>query len=578
MNTKNNIFIDIITSFKGTAQLKQAESAFDKLTGTVKSFAAAYTVEKIVSDSIAAFKAESSAINGLNVALQNTGTSFDQLSPVLEKQADNMVNLGFKTSDTYDALAKLTTSTRNPAKALQVLGAAADLARYHNASLGDTATIISKVLAGNGKALADLGLKYDKTLTPINALDKLMKQSKDRVGGLAKAYVNTLGGALDVAAAKADKAKAKLGEALAPGITKLTNFAVTYLAPVFNFLSSHVEEVTAMAAAILAVAAAIKIAGIQAKIAAGEMALNPLFAIATVGAFAVSRIVKSKSFTPTSKENPSAGVDLQHMGVTPGGTSKQVAAIKTISDAKVAAKKKELTAEQVLAAYLAKADKQALADQKALNAEKAKQAILDNAQKLINQQKAAFDVQQAEVYAALQNDKLTANEKLRLQMLQTEDQLAAAIQDKNIPLVEQLTGKLQQQTDQFAKMQGLNPYSAMTIGADAATQALLKLIQAQKDYNAALAAHPLVLPGNNGNTTPSGINAKTGADLVSAVKSGTLTSDQASAIAESRGLSPTVINLTLDGQQLQQVIVGNTASGSPSTYARNLGSALRDSW
>ena len=558
MNTKSNIFIDIITSFKGTAQLKQAESAFEKLTGTVKSFAAAYTVEKVIADSIAAFKAESSAISGLNVALQNTGTTFDALSPILEKQAENMTNLGFKTSDTYDALARLTTSTHNPAKALQILGTAADLARYHGTSLADTATVISKVLAGNGKALTDLGLKYDKTLTPVNALDKLMKQAKERVGGVAQAYSKTLGGALDVAAAKADRSKAKLGAALAPTITKLADFATKFLAPVFDFLSSHIEEVTAMAAAILAVAAAIKLVGINAKIAAGEMAFNPLFAAAAVGAFAVSRIIKSKSFAPTNASNPSSGIDLQHSGLTPGATSEAVNNIKKISDAKVTATKKELTAAQILAAYLAKSDKQAIADQKALNDQKAKQFKLDQASALLRKSQSIFDQQAIEIAAAQKNASLTADEKLRLSMMATQDQLQAAIQDQNLPAVDKLVSSLQTLQATFEKMAVTNAFQASTQGA-------IQLQSSIYGLNAALQA--------TRGTNPLGGSY----DL----------SNYASIPLAGSGTAATTVNVTVQGSVIssgdlvsavQQGIVNNTAGGSPSNYARNLGAPLRDSW
>jgi hypothetical protein len=593
MNSKNNIFIDIITSFRGTQQLKQAKTAFEELTGVVKGFTAAYTVEKILSDSIAAFKAETSAIAGLNVALQNTGTSFTALQPVFEKQVNSMAQLGFKSQDTFGALTKLTTSLQNPAKALDVLATTADLARYKNQDLATTADQVGKAIAGNSRAFADLGLKVDKNLSPMNAFNKLMEQAKQRAGGAALAYSKTLGGALDVASAKADAAKAKLGEALAPGIEKLASFASTVVAPIFGFLSNHLTEVGAMATAILGVAAAVKTLGIVSAIAAGEMALNPIFAgAAAVGLIAgillqkspsapVKKLDFSKVTASTSKIDFSK---VQPLGATGGKidfskvTNQQAQQKKTLATnqakdpvlkSKIDDSKKALTAEQILAQYEKQWNAKALADAKALSAQKAQQLKLDQASSLLKRSQSVFDLQQIEVTAALQNKSLDANETLRLQMIQTQDQLAAAIQDQNIPLVEQLSAKLENQTGIFAAMQHIDPYQMLVTGADSASAAILKAYNAQLLLNQALAAQPGANSGT-GSFTP-------GTFLTPSLTPGYEVNPTTGLATNGGGLG-LVVNLNVAGsvltnQELKdymvQALVNSTASGTQGTYDRN---------
>lgn len=564
MNTKNNIFIDIITSFKGTQQLNQAKTAFESLTGVVKGFAAAYSVEKVISDSIGAFKAEASAIAGLNVALKNTGTTFDALQPAFDKQVNSMTNLGFRSSDTLGALTKLTTSLGNPAKALDVLATTADLARYKNQDLGTTATQVAKAIAGNSRAFADLGLKIDKSLTPLNAFDKLISGAKDKAGGAATAYAKTLGGALDVAGAKAEAAKIKLGGALAPAITQVAQLAT----PFFSLISGHIAEITGMAFAILGVAAAIKAVGIASAIASGEMLLNPVFAVAA-GIGLLGGALYANQRTPDTKFNPKKGTftppnlsgdknykPLSFTGTMVGVDLKSVPQV-IVPKAQTAAsilktdqKKKELSADQILAQYEKDWAKQIAKDNaNQIKASKDKLA-LDKAAKALKDAGKVLDLQSIEINAALLAGKNTLSEKDKDVLL-----LQQALLDQNSEAATNLAKALE-----TAKTN--NPLKVIGDDANTAKDAVNGLSKAMEDFGFKSAqAWRDYRAGERGDVgSYAGIPASTIPAAGAGGGAGGGTSKVEVTVTTSEDLKASI----------QQSFVNNTASGVPSTYNRNM--------
>jgi hypothetical protein len=182
---------------------------------------------------------QQTALAGYNNTLNNLGTNYAALQPLIDKTTQSFIDLGFEDTQTIMALNKLTVALGNPAKALDVLGTTADLARFKNKSLSETAGLVAKAIAGNSRAFADLGLKIDKNLGPQEAFNKLLDEAKKKAGGAAEVYAGTLAGSLDVAKAKADNASESLGEKLAPSIKKLTDFGVKYLLPLFNTIANN---------------------------------------------------------------------------------------------------------------------------------------------------------------------------------------------------------------------------------------------------------------------------------------------------------------------------------------------------
>jgi hypothetical protein len=345
MNSTRGLNIDIITNYIGASNMKKAEKDILGLGAAAKSLVGSFAIEQLIQRSFAAFKAENTAVVTLTNSLKNLGISYDALQPVIEKQNQTFENLGFSAAQTIGAYTKLTTALGNPAKAMDVMSTAADLARYKQTSLEDTAAKMAKAIAGNSRAFADLGLKIDKSLTPQNAFNKLMDQAKAKVGGLATAYSKTAAGAMDIFSAKTENASAKLGESLAPQLQKLAQFATTYLIPVFGILADNIGPITAVATAIGLVTLAMKGLGIATAIATGKMVLNPIFAGAAAIALIASKLTEKTA--PSTNFNISGG-----KGST--GLIRDPANLATTLVPKKIADVKKLTAAETLLANLEK--------------------------------------------------------------------------------------------------------------------------------------------------------------------------------------------------------------------------------
>ena len=469
MNKTSNVIVNILTEFKGLNNVKKAESAFNGLGDSIKRLAGAYTIEEVVRRSIEAFKTESTAVALLTNSLGNLGVKYSDIQPVIEKNVNTFTDLGFKSADTINSLTKLTTALGNPAKALDVLGTVADLARYKNMNLGDTAVLVSKAITGNSRAFADLGLKIDKTLTPQNAFNKLLDQAKQKAGGAAKAYAGTLAGSLDIAAAKADKAAVSLGAALAPSLQKLAEIAIKYVVPAFNFLVNNITPILTLTGVLGGLALAMKAVGLASTIMAGELAINPLFAeatAATVGGFALFKVLKG---IPNFLKSLTGG--FLGLGGAPVGTG----------DSKFKAVDKLTAAEKLLAALekqwnadaLKAANQQKIADAAKIKAEKDKIA-LEKAKQVLQQSGKAIDVQQAQVVAAL----MASSDPEVIKRLQ----LQQALLNDNADLAGQLAQQILAVQAANITVQQTDPFLGMAQGARDALDAV-KALQIQLAVN-----------------------------------------------------------------------------------------------
>jgi len=444
-----SIVIDIVTQFRGQGNIQKLDSDLDKLSRTAKAFAGSFLVEQVVSRSLDAFKAESFAVTTLTNSLRNLGIAYKDIQPSVEANNEKMANLGFKSSESVDALAKLTTAIGNPAKALEIMGTVADLARYKQKSLGETATLVAKAIAGNSRAFADLGLKVDKNLTPMNSFNKLVDQSKAKVGGLALAYSKTAAGALDVFSAKTENASAKLGQALAPAIAKLADLATKYLIPIIDQLTSNPGAYAAIAAGIYLVSSALGSAAKEAALLDTALLANPIFlALAAAGSIAllISKFSKAqspisanigapyssggKSYYSTSQLSlqgrVNGGVGTQFMAkdkqayeITGYSSDSRVTFVKKINaiTTDTVKKNKELTASEKTLAAL---NKQWAADAAKQNAAMLKQQQdslkLEKDKLALKKASTVLDQQAIEIAAALQNKNLTELDKASLNL------------------------------------------------------------------------------------------------------------------------------------------------------------------
>ena len=482
MSVKSDVILNIVTQYKNLGAA-QAESSLGKLQSAATKAGAAiagvFAFDKLAqfaSSSVTAFKNEAAAISLLDNSLKNLGTSYSDLQPLIEKQNAAFTNLGFTDSQTIQAYGKLTTTLGNPIKAMQLMNATADLARYNQIDLASAATLVSRATVGSAKAFTQLGLKVDKNLSPLNAFQKLLTQTQQKIGGTAQAYAQTLAGSLDVAAAKAEHAKAAFGKSLSPAITALATAGTTYLIPVLDLMARNIEPLLALAAALGTVALAIKAVGIASAISAGEMAINPLFAAGAIGVAGVGATKGIWSWVkniPNDLKNWAFGFAGNAVGVNPSlssGNKKNAQLSESAKLQKLITEWQKKWGDQVA---------KDLANSKALTAEQQKQLAIKKAQDILTAAGKLLDVQQAEITAAMMNGQLSQDELDRLKLKQ-------ALLDNNATAAGQLANQLYATQIQMLQIAANDPFNPM---ADAIRTVIQQLQAAQLEL-AKMAAIP----------------------------------------------------------------------------------------
>ena len=141
----------------------------------------------------------------LQQAVENTGKSYDDYSKQVDDAVKHQEKFGDSSAQTQQALQILTQATNDPAKALQMLGEATDLAAAKHESLDAAATSLGKVYNGNTKVLKEFGIA---TQSAVDTTAKVEAATKSAA-------------AADAAAATAKQHLADVHAELA-GKTKLT--------------------------------------------------------------------------------------------------------------------------------------------------------------------------------------------------------------------------------------------------------------------------------------------------------------------------------------------------------------------
>lgn len=101
------------------------------------------------------------AQNRLKQAVTDLGKSFKSLEPQISQTEKTGVKFGFTMTETAESLAKLTVATKDPTKAMGLMGTAMDLARFKHISLSQASETLTKVMAGSNRALLSLGINLN---------------------------------------------------------------------------------------------------------------------------------------------------------------------------------------------------------------------------------------------------------------------------------------------------------------------------------------------------------------------------------------------------------------------------------
>lgn len=123
----------------------------------------------------------------LSTALNNAGSSLEQLEPQIKATDAQMRTFGFSNEDTNTALATLTTALKDPAQALADVSIAADLARQKNIDLNAAALLVAKTSEGQSKGLKSLGIDlpiFAANAAKVAAAQDAVSASQDKVNKL----------------------------------------------------------------------------------------------------------------------------------------------------------------------------------------------------------------------------------------------------------------------------------------------------------------------------------------------------------------------------------------------------------
>ncbi|HBX79921.1 MAG TPA: hypothetical protein DEH05_02155, partial [Propionibacteriaceae bacterium] len=136
-----------------------------------------------------------------------------------------------------DALTRLTDATKDPAKALDDLAMAQDLAAAKGVSLSDAATMIGKAHNGSAKVFKEFGIEVGKNADGTADYEGALGNLADTLKGRAEANADSFGGKMREIRAWTDNAASSLAEQYGPAIT-MAGAALTGLAAITEIASA----------------------------------------------------------------------------------------------------------------------------------------------------------------------------------------------------------------------------------------------------------------------------------------------------------------------------------------------------
>ena len=574
MSTKSTVAIDIVTQLKGAQNLDNAQKKLGSLDSAVgklgKILATTFATTKIIEfgkASVEAFANDQKAAMLLANTLKNVGQGFKDAG-VENFITQTSLATGILKNDLRAGFDTLVRSTKDATEAQNLLNLALDVSAGTGKDLGSVTSALGKAYLGQTTALSRLGVG----LTSAQLKGKSFVQIQEQLNGLFKGDAQTAAssyaGEIKRIGAAWEEAKVTIGSGMVDAFTSLTSS---------NSFTGFIDGMTTAATAIANIIRGVGDIG---------KAIESL-----PGAGMLSWVGKLLGW---SYKNSALGF-LQGLGAKDQQTKADAAAasastIHTRSAGMVA--KSNLAAAKAVTVLTA-------AQIKALAVAK-EQAKLDAASALLKKSQAVFDLQAIEIQAALQNEKLAQDDKVRLQILATNDQLAAAIQDKNMPAVASLSDALTKLLDTFTKIAGLSPFDKATNSVDAFTTGLQKAMDTA--YQLSLLTQGINIGSllDQSSAANAAGNPALGAvydaqaqsamaDAQAAATDALASADQASTDAIAAAMDaasqafqdalaslptlPPSIQVLIDGQALNQSQVNTTANGSASSYIK---SGMRD--
>ena len=212
--------------------LQTAQSGLEKVAGHAKEIGPAMmgagaAVAGVGLALQAAGSKDQAAHQQLQQAVEATGRSYDDYSGKVEAAIKHQENYGHTADQTQDALRALTTATNDPAKALQLLGTASDLAAAKHEDLATAAGQLGKAYNGSTRIMKEFGVTVDSTKESQAQVTKASQDHEKAVLGqaAAQAQLTAAQAAYNAQPTEANlkKLEAAQGKVSAANLTALTS-------------------------------------------------------------------------------------------------------------------------------------------------------------------------------------------------------------------------------------------------------------------------------------------------------------------------------------------------------------------
>jgi hypothetical protein len=222
-----NVKVDIAAEFVGKKAFNDAVKSTIGLNSQVKSLAKSYvglfTVQRLGRagfNAAKAFAADDKAARVLTQSLDNLGLAFADPS-VKNFIADLEAQFGVLDDQLRPAFQKLLTTTGDVAKSQQLLRTALDLSAASGSDVLSVAGDLSKGYVGQTRALAKYGIGLTQAELKAMSFEEIQARINELFGGQAQISVDSYSGAMDRLTVAAANAQETIGKGLVDALSTL---------------------------------------------------------------------------------------------------------------------------------------------------------------------------------------------------------------------------------------------------------------------------------------------------------------------------------------------------------------------
>jgi hypothetical protein len=233
------IVFPILSTFDASG-VNAAQRAFKGLNGVSKTTTIAFAalsiaITKLGVASVKAAAADEKSSRILEKQLQNTiGANKAMTASVEDYISKTQMRVGVQDDLLRPSFARLVRSTEDAIKAQELLNIALDIQIATGKPLESIVNALGKGYDGNATALSKLGLGIDQSILKSGDFNKVTEVLKTTFGGFADDEASSLEGKFRIFSIAIDEAKESIGKALLPALTKLMDFILKSVLPVFE--------------------------------------------------------------------------------------------------------------------------------------------------------------------------------------------------------------------------------------------------------------------------------------------------------------------------------------------------------